>query len=67
MMHATVSALFLGALMVVSLAASAVDLTISCGAVGQEREFCEQATNAWAKQTGHRVTVTTPPQKTDER
>ena len=67
MMHATVSALFLGALMAVSLSASAVDVTISCGAVGQEREFCEQATNAWAEQTGHRVTVTTPPQKTDER
>ena len=67
MMHATVSALFLGALMAVSLAASAVDVTISCGAVGQEREFCEQAANAWAEQTGHRVTVTTPPQKTDER
>ena len=67
MMHATVSALFLGALMAVSLAASAVDVTISCGAVGQEREFCEQATNAWAEQTGHRVTVTTPPQRTNER
>ncbi len=67
MMHATVSALFLGALMAVSLSASAVDVTISCGAVGQEREFCEQATNAWAEQTGHRVTVTTPPQRTNER
>ena len=67
MMHATVSALFLGALLAVSLSASAVDVTISCGAVGQEREFCEQATNAWAEQTGHRVTVTTPPQRTNER
>ena len=67
MMHATVSALFLGALMAVSLSASAVDVTISCGAVGQERELCEQATNTWAKETGHRVTITTPPQKTNER
>ncbi len=67
MMHATVSAFFLGALMVVSLSASAVDVTISCGAVGQERELCEQATNAWARETGHRVTITTPPQKTNER
>lgn len=67
MIHATVSALFLGALMAVSLSASAVDVTISCGAVGQEREFCEQATNAWTQQTGHHVTVTTPPQKTNER
>ena len=63
MMHATVSALFLGALMAVSLSASAVDVTISCGAVGRERELCEQATNTWAKETGHRVTITTPPQR----
>jgi trehalose/maltose transport system substrate-binding protein len=67
MMHATVSAFFLGALMAVSLSASAADVTISCGAVGQERELCEQAVGAWAKETGHRVTVTTPPQKTNER
>ncbi len=67
MMHATVSALFLGALMAVSLAAPAADVTISCGAVGQERELCEQAANAWAKETGNRVTVTTPPEKTNER
>jgi trehalose/maltose transport system substrate-binding protein len=67
MMHATVSALFLGALMAVSLSASAVDVTISCGAVGREREFCEQATHAWAEETGHHVTVTTPPERTNER
>jgi trehalose/maltose transport system substrate-binding protein len=67
MMHATVSALFLGALMAVSLAASAADVTISCGAVGEEHKLCEQAANAWARETGHHVTVTTPPERTNER
>ncbi|HAO33356.1 MAG TPA: ABC transporter substrate-binding protein [Candidatus Competibacter sp.] len=68
MMHSILrSVIFLGALMAVPLAASAVDLTISCGAVGQERELCEQATSAWAKQTGHRVTITTPSNRTNER
>ena len=67
MMHATLSALFLGALLTVSLSASAVNLTISCGAVGQEQDFCKQATSAWAKETGHHVTVTTPPEKSNER
>ncbi len=67
MMHATISAFLLGALMTVSLSAPAADVTISCGAVGQEKEFCEQAVNAWARETGNRVTVTTPPERTNER
>lgn len=67
MMHTIISALFLGALMAIPFSASAADLTISCGAVGQERELCEQAANAWARETGHRVTVASPPIKTNER
>ena len=67
MMHATISAFLLGALMTVSLSAPAADVTISCGAVGQEKEFCEQAVNAWACERGNRGTVTTPPERTYER
>lgn len=67
MIHTTVSAFFLSALVAVSFPALAVNVTISCGAVGQERELCEQATHAWAKETGHQVTVTSPPIKTNER
>lgn len=48
-----------------ALPASAVEIAISCGAVGQERELCEQAVNAWAEATGHTVTVTSPPAETD--
>lgn len=67
MKHSTCSVFVFGALLAVSLAASAVNVTISCGAVGQEREFCEQATGAWAKATGNQVTVLTPPNRTNER
>ena len=70
MMHPTRaarSAFILGVLMAVSLVATAVDVTISCGAVGQEREWCEQGANTWAKQTGHRVTVSSPSPKSNER
>jgi len=51
----------------VSAAVSAVEITISCGAVGQERKLCEQETAAWATRTGNTVHVATPPNKTNER
>jgi trehalose/maltose transport system substrate-binding protein len=50
-----------------ALPVGAVELTISCGAVGQERALCEQATQAWAQQSGHQVRVSSPPQRTNER
>ena len=33
----------------------AATLSISCGAVGQEFEFCKTGTEAWAKKTGNEV------------
>lgn len=51
----------------VSTSALAVNVTISCGAVGIERELCEQATADWARQTGHTVTVSSPPESTNQR
>lgn len=39
----------------------AVELTISCGAVGREGELCEQAVQRWAQETGHTVKVDAPP------
>ena len=50
-----------------SVPALAVNITISCGAVGQERDFCEQAVNAWARKTGNTVTVLSPPDETNQR
>lgn len=50
-----------------SLSALAVELTISCGAVGQERAFCERAVQRWAADTGHTVSIHNPPESTNER
>jgi trehalose/maltose transport system substrate-binding protein len=45
----------------------AVELTISCGAVGQELALCKSATAAWADATGNRVNVVSTPNSSSER
>lgn len=50
-----------------SLPALAAEVTISCGAVGQEMFLCKQATQAWAEKTGHTVNIIRAPQTTDQR
>lgn len=45
----------------------AAELTISCGAVGQELEMCKSATQAWAVETGNQVKVVSTPNSTTER
>ncbi len=50
-----------------SLSATAVEITISCGAVGQEGALCEEAARAWATETGHSVRFDIPPDNTDQR
>ena len=57
----------IGALLFLLAPAYAVELTISCGAVGQERALCEELVQTWVQQTGHEVTVTSPPARTNER
>lgn len=49
-----------------SLGAQAATVTISCGAVGQDFEFCKKHTEAWAKKTGNTVKLFTPPQSTTD-
>ena len=49
-----------------SFGAQAATVTISCGAVGQDFEFCKKHTEAWAKKTGHTVKLFTPPQSTTD-
>lgn len=46
---------------------SAVTLSISCGAVGQEMKLCKQGTQAWAKKTGNTVKVVSTPNSSSER
>lgn len=66
-MHSKTVLLMLTALCGFALPLSAAEITISCGAVGQERELCQQAANAWAEQSGHTVQITSPPERTNER
>jgi trehalose/maltose transport system substrate-binding protein len=47
--------------------AQAANVSISCGAVGQELELCKQGAEEWAKRTGNTVTVVSTPNSTTER
>jgi trehalose/maltose transport system substrate-binding protein len=47
--------------------AGAATLAISCGALGQELKLCQEATGAWAKQTGNTVKVISTPHSATER
>jgi trehalose/maltose transport system substrate-binding protein len=49
-----------------SSGAQAATLTISCGSVGQDFEFCKRHTEEWAKKTGHTVKLFTLPQSTTD-
>ncbi len=69
MSRLNVSQWMLGAVAVVAFAAGvqAKTLTISCGAVGAEKQLCEEGTQAWAEQTGHDVKVVSTPNSATER
>lgn len=47
-------------------AAQAAAVTISCGSVGQDFEFCKKHTAQWAQKTGHEVKLFTPPNSTTD-
>lgn len=46
--------------------ANAATITISCGSVGQDFEFCKKHTEEWAKKTGNTVKLFTLPQSTTD-
>jgi len=48
-------------------AASAANLKVSCGTVGQELELCKSAAQTWAAKTGHTVEVVSTPADASER
>ncbi|EOD77123.1 Maltose/maltodextrin ABC transporter, substrate binding periplasmic protein MalE [Grimontia indica] len=50
-----------------SVSAYAETISISCGAVGQELELCQEGVSAWEKETGHTVKIVTTPNSTTER
>ena len=46
--------------------AQAATITISCGSVGQDFEFCKKFTSEWARKTGHEVKLFTIPNSTTD-
>ena len=53
--------------LLLSLAAHAVPIKVSCNAVGQELALCKDAAEAWARQTGNEIQIVTPPNDASER
>ncbi|MDB5896136.1 MAG: transporter substrate-binding protein [Rhodoferax sp.] len=49
-----------------SAAHAGVSITVSCGTVGQDFEFCKKATDEWSKKTGNTVKHLTIPQSTSD-
>lgn len=47
--------------------AHAVTVSISCGAVGQELQLCQEGAEAWAKETGNEVKIVSTPNSATER
>ncbi|MDD1781200.1 ABC transporter substrate-binding protein [Enterovibrio sp. ZSDZ35] len=57
----------LAASMLLSTTVYAETISISCGAVGQELELCQEGVEAWEKETGHTAKIVTTPNSTTER
>lgn len=47
--------------------AQAVEIAISCGAVGTELDLCRDGANAWARRTGNTVRIVSTPNSATER
>lgn len=47
--------------------ASAVEIAISCSALGRELELCRDGANAWAAQSGHTVRIVSTPNDANAR
>ncbi|WP_083026003.1 ABC transporter substrate-binding protein [Vreelandella lionensis] len=61
------SAIALASLASTTGSAQAVELTISCGAVGAELTLCQEGVRAWEEKTGHSVDVVSTPNSSTER
>jgi len=49
------------------LAVRAAEIAISCGAIGQEMEFCRSAAERWAAETGNTVEIVSTPNDANQR
>src|SRR5215204_6298904 len=50
-----------------STSAWALDISISCSALGKEYEICKQGVDAWAQRTGNTVKIVSTPNSATER
>ena len=62
-----VASIMFGAALYGAGAVQAAKVSISCGAVGQEYEFCKTGSEAWAKKTGNEVNLVSTPNSATER
>ena len=47
--------------LIASTGAQAVEISISCSALGKEYEICKQGVDAWAQKTGNTVKIVSTP------
>jgi trehalose/maltose transport system substrate-binding protein len=66
-MSRLLTSLTLAAGLLASVGASAVEISISCSALGKEYEICKQGVDAWAKKTGNTVKIVSTPNSATER
>jgi trehalose/maltose transport system substrate-binding protein len=62
-----IASLSLAAGLIASTSAWAVDISISCSALGKEYEICKQGVDAWAQRTGNTVKIVSTPNSATER
>ncbi|GGK86098.1 ABC transporter substrate-binding protein [Deinococcus radiotolerans] len=66
-MKKVIALVSLSAAIAVSSNASAVTVTLACGAVGQELQLCKEGAARWAKKTGNDVKIFESPNLTNDR
>ncbi|ALW88557.1 ABC transporter substrate-binding protein [Deinococcus actinosclerus] len=66
-MKKVIALVSLSAAIAVSSNASAVTVTLACGAVGQELQMCKEGAARWSKKTGNEVKIFESPNLTNDR
>ncbi|HZH10467.1 MAG TPA: ABC transporter substrate-binding protein [Microvirga sp.] len=66
-MFRLLTGLTLAAGLLASASASAVEISISCSALGKEYEICKKGVDAWAAKTGNTVKIVSTPNSATER
>jgi len=67
LLRAATFTLLVGGLAGAGAAVAAAEISISCGAVGEELRFCREGAEAWSKRSGVAVKLVSTPNSTSER